>query len=136
MEKTYFDEGGVLVTDKRFASGATMFPLSAIASIRLEKNLIKNKVTKWPLLPIYFGLMISIHYFAVESWFVATLWAFATVLGALWFARYAIKKTKPVAEYVIWISVGGGDKEGVVSSDLNFIEKVHVTLSEVLINRQ
>lgn len=128
MGKVLFDERQVTVTDKRFVNENVVIPISAIVSIRLDKGSIQSGVSSWPLFLIALPVPFLLAY-ASYLYVIIMLLAFFAAL------YYWSSQNKSRTFYTIFVSTSGGDKQGVVSDDLEFVEKVFKVLNEVIINR-
>lgn len=129
MEKVFFDERQVKITDKRFINENVVIPISAIVSVRLDKGSIQSGVSGWPLILIAFPLT----YFLVFGHYVYALLNFFAALGYLY---YWSSQNKSTDFFTIFVSTSGGDKQAVVSDDLEFTKSVFSVLNDVIINRE
>ena len=83
----------------------------------------------WPLILIAFPLT----YFLVFRHYVYALLNFFAALGYLY---YWSSQNKSTDFFTIFVSTSGGDKQAVVSDDLEFTKSVFSVLNDVIISRE
>lgn len=122
-EKTFFNEGGVTVTNARFIAMGETYAMSGITSVKIGQEK-KGKV--WPALMILFGGIFMMGFVQGE-----------TGVGGFGFALLAVGIAlilrKP--KYLVRLATSGGEVTALSSKNSEWINQVVSALNDSIVHR-
>ena len=108
MEKVFFEQGSIKVTESRFVNGTTTYPINGITSIVADAKEPSYSSAGWVA---FVGVIFGIVGIAPPiGWGAIAFGVFLLVMA------FGIARTKKV-QYVIVFGTAGGDKDGLVTED-------------------
>lgn len=121
MEKTYYTNGKVTVTDSRFIVPDQTYAMSGITSVKFETS--KPSRTR-PIVTILGGLFIA------SRMPEATIWVHMAFIapGALWLA---LQRTK----YSVTVASASGEGKALTSKNAKFIRGVIDAINQAIVDR-
>ncbi len=126
MEKIFFEQGSIKVTNSRFINGTTTYPISGITSIVASAKEPSYSSAVWVA---FVGVL-----FLIGGIVPPVAWGsivFAVVLLVL---AFGIARTKKV-QYLIVFGTAGGDKDGLVTEDKAARDTVLQALNDAVAHR-
>lgn len=121
MEKTYYTNGKVTVTNSRLIMPAQTYAMSGITSVKFEE--IKPK----RMLPIVLliGCMLIVKKMPEANAFV---WAFFALPGLIWLG---IQKS----QFSVTLSSASGESRALTSKDAKFVRSIIDAINQAIIER-
>jgi len=121
-EKTFFNEGGITVTNSRFMVPGQTYTMSGVTSIRAEQY---TPSRKWPLIVMVLGVAVLFGGVDTDA-ILACLVLLA--IGAVWWRS---KKTT----YTVVLSSASGESDAFSSTDEGFIDSIVSALNDAIVSR-
>jgi hypothetical protein len=118
-ETTFYQDGGVLVTQSRYVTNAKTYAMRNISSVHIFE-IVKSKTA-----PVILAVLGFFLLFANDFRIIGGL-LLAGGVGAL----FLIKN-----EYAVRISTNSGEANSLVSKDKNYIQKIVSALNKAIIHR-
>lgn len=123
-EETFFNDGGLTVTNSRFIVPGQTYTMSGVTSIRAEQY---TPSRKWPMIVMGFGVVGLFS--AVDEGIGAGLFGLAIIaIGVAWWRS---KKTI----YTVVLSSASGESDAFSSADEEFIDGVVSALNDAIVSR-
>lgn len=116
-ENSFFDEGGVTVTNARFIVSAQTYAMSGITSV---KSIKESPSIKGPIILCILGLFLF-----------KEVPIGAIILVAIAIAWFILNKPK----YSVVLSSASGEAEALTSKDSDFISRIVNAINEAIISR-
>ncbi|AMP00149.1 putative qacE-like protein integron orf [Collimonas arenae] len=121
MEKTYYTNGKVTVTNSRIVIESQTYAMAGITSVNL-KTVKPNR-----LAPV---ILAIVGFFIAKSQPTATLWMYL-VLIAPWLIWLALQKT----QYSILLSSASGEHRALQSKNSQFVRGVVDSINQAIVDR-
>jgi len=120
-EKTFFNEGGVTVTNSRFVVPGQTHAMSGITSV---SKWITKPSMKLPIILIVLGIIPL--FFGSIFWIVVGI---ALIAAGV----YLLIKNKPV--YSVRLSSASGESNAIDSKDDKYIDKIVQAINDAIVTR-
>jgi Family of unknown function (DUF6232) len=123
-EQTFFQSGGVLVTNTRFVRGSETFAMSGVTSV---SSFTEVPSKKWPIVIMILGALALLG--GITSSVGAVVFGVILIaVGVLWWR--SIKDVHHVR-----LVTASGEKDALSSTDQAYIGKIVGAISEAIVHR-
>jgi Family of unknown function (DUF6232) len=119
-ESSFFDEGGVSVSNARFIVHDQTFAMSGVTSVKTSKKEPSRKGS-YILAGIGFLALLVGGKLALVGWLLILS------AGGLWYFQRT--------EFSVWLSTASGEAKALTSKDSETIAKIVAALNEAIVHR-
>lgn len=126
-ETTYFQEGNVLITNIRAVLGTTTYPVANITSVSVG-TIPPNRMIG-VIIAIVGGLMAACSFGGGRNMLGGII--VGLIILAIGILIAVLQKTR----YVVKIGSAGAEKDGLVSTDQAYIQRVVEAMNQAIIKR-
>lgn len=121
-EKTYLNQGNVVVTNTRVVIGGKTYAMTNVTSVSMAKQ---SSSILPPVIAITVGVIIA----AIVGGTFGNIIAVASIIGGL----VLLFTRKP--NYVVKIGSASGESDALISNDQDYVQKIVNALNQAIVSR-
>ena len=124
-EKTFFEQGGIKVTNARFISGGQTFSMNNVTSIKTSARAPKRF---WPILAVIFGALMALSGVMASNVMMG-------LLGAALAGWGAYTRWRAQTEYDLLLTTAAGEASALSTRDKALLDRIVAALNDAIVAR-